>query len=234
MHQRMSLNDARSIAGTLGFPSKMPGTAYALPASKCIIGAKLVAIPGSVCHGCYAITGHYRRGNPTKAMNRRMAGLSDPRWVAAMISLLKQKHATPQFRIDLGIVKPGVQHWRMNVSGWHRWHDSGDLQGVWHLTKICEVAAGTPNIRHWIATREAKMVKDFVAGGGVIPENLTIRVSATMVDDGPTKAWPLTSTVHENGEPFGHRCPAPSQNHECGSCRACWSRDVQNVSYQKH
>lgn len=230
----MSLSKARTIAGTLSFPSKMPGTAYALPASKCIIGAHLVKVKGSVCHGCYAVTGHYRRGNPMKAMNRRLAGLGNPLWVVAMIRLLKQKHAKPQFRIDLGIVLPGVQRWRLNVSGWHRWHDSGDLQGIWHLAKICEVAAATPDIRHWLATRETKMVADFVAGGGVVPDNLVIRVSATMVDGAPPKAWHLTSTVHENGKPIGHQCPAPAQGHECGSCRACWSRDVQNVSYQKH
>lgn len=230
----MSLAEARAIAGTLSFPSKMPGTGYALAASKCKIGAMLVKVKGSVCHGCYAITGHYRRGNPQKAMNLRLAGLFDPQWVLAMVRLLKQKHASPQFRIDLGIVKPGVQRWRMNVSGWHRWHDSGDLQGAWHLAKICEVAAATPDIRHWLATRETKMVVDFVAGGGVVPDNMVIRVSATMVDGAPPKAWPLTSTVHEKVEPFGHRCPAPTQGHECRSCRACWSRDVPNVSYQKH
>lgn len=236
MRQKMSLNDARSIAGTLGFPTKMPGTAYALPASKCLIGARLVKVSGSVCHGCYALTGLYSMGNAVKAMRRRFEGLSDPRWVEALTLLLRHKHSTAQFRIDLGLraVRKGLQRWRMNVSGWHRWHDSGDLQGVWHLAKICEVAAATPNIRHWIATRETKMVTDYIAGGGIVPENLTIRVSATMVDRGAPKAWPLTSTVHEKNEPVGYRCPAPSQGHECGSCRACWSRDVPNVSYQKH
>ena len=178
----------------------------------------------------------YSMGNAQKAMKRRLAGLSDPAWVDAMIFLLRQKHATPEFRIDLGLraVRVGAQRWRMNVSGYHRWHDSGDLQGVWHLDKICEVAAATPRIRHWLATREAKMVRDYVDGGGAIPPNLTIRVSSTMIDRGPPGSWPLTSTVHDRSEPTGHRCPAPTQNHECGSCRACWSRDVPNVSYQKH
>jgi hypothetical protein len=230
----MNLSQARTIAGTLSFPSKMPGTAYALPASHCIIGAKLIQIEGSVCHGCYAISGRYQWGNAVKSMNTRLAGLSDPMWVTAMIFLLKHKHRHPRFKIDLGRVKKGQQRWRMNVAGYHRWHDSGDLQGVWHLAKICEVAAGTPSVRHWIATREAKMVKDFVTGGGIVPDNLTIRISSTMVDRGPPMSWPLTSTVHDKADPIGHRCPAPTQNHECGSCRACWSRDVPNVSYHKH
>ncbi len=153
-----------------------------------------------------------------------------------MVRMLRHKHSFSEFRIDLGLraVRKGVQRWRMNVSGWHRWHDSGDLQGVWHLAKICDVAAQTPKIRHWIATRETKMVVDYVADGGVIPDNLTIRISATMIDDGPPAAWPLTSTVHDRKEPVGHICPAPTQGHECRSCRACWSRDVQNISYHKH
>ena len=230
----MNLLQARTIAGTLSFPSKMPGTAYSLPASKCIIGAKLVRVPGSICHGCYAISGRYQWGNAVKAMDHRLAGLNNPKWVEAMIFLLKQKHRHPQFRIDLGKVKKGQCRWRMNSAGYHRWHDSGDLQGVWHLRKICEVAEGTPKIMHWLATREAKMVQDYVAEGGLIPGNLVIRVSATMIDRGPPTSWPLTSTVHEKSDPVGHRCPAPTQNHECGSCRACWSRDVANVSYEKH
>jgi hypothetical protein len=232
----MNLAEARLIAGTLGFPSKMPGTAYALPASKCIIGAKLVQTPGSVCHGCYALTGLYSMGNAVKAMRRRLDGIADPRWVAAMVLLLRQKHATKEFRIDLGLraVRRGLQRWRMNASGWHRWHDSGDLQGVWHLAKICKVAAETPKIRHWLATREAKMVQDYVADGGVVPGNLVIRVSATMVGGGPPKSWPLTSTVHDKSAPIGYVCPAPMNGHECRTCRACWMPDVPNVSYRKH
>lgn len=232
----MTIRAARLIAGTLGFPTKMPGTAYALPASKCIIGAKLVSVPGSVCHGCYALSGLYSMGNAQKSMRRRLEGLQNPLWVSAMVHLLTRQHAAPEFRIDLGLraTRKGEYRWRMNVSGWHRWHDSGDLQGVWHLTKICEVAAGTPKIQHWLATREAKMLTDYINGGGVIPANLTIRLSATMIDGAAPKSWPLTSTVHDKGEPVGRCCPAQTQGHECGSCRACWSRDVPNVSYAKH
>jgi hypothetical protein len=234
--KQMSLGQARQIAGTLSFPSKMPGTSYALPASKCLLGAKLAKIEGTVCHGCYALTGLYNMGNVRKAMNRRLAGLSDPRWSAAMIVLLRQKHATPTFRIDLGIraVRKKAQRWRLNVSGWHRWHDSGDLQGAWHLAKICEVAAATPKIRHWLATREAKMVKEYVDAGGIVPPNLVIRISATLIDRPAPSAWPLTSTVHDHLAPIGFVCRAPSQNHECKECRACWSPDVANISYRKH
>lgn len=231
----MNLSQARSIAGSLGFPSKMPGTSYGLPASACIVGSKLAAVAGSVCHGCYALKGNYNRTNVMKAMRRRLEGIRDPRWVDAMVRLLLQKHSKPQFRIDLGKVRAGEQRWRLNVAGWHRWHDSGDLQGVWHLKKICEVAMVTPEIRHWLATREAKIVRDYVDGGGLVPANLVIRVSATMVDGAPPKSWSHTSTVHSGKlDVVGQACPAPTQGNFCGSCRACWSPDIANISYHLH
>jgi hypothetical protein len=36
-----------------------------------------------------------------------------------------------------------------------RWHDSGDVQDLKHLAKIFKVARLTPNIKHWLPTREA-------------------------------------------------------------------------------
>ena len=50
---------AATAAGSLGFPSKIPGTAYGLPASACITGAKLAGVAGSVCASCYAMKGNY-------------------------------------------------------------------------------------------------------------------------------------------------------------------------------
>ena len=33
---------------------------------------------------------------------------------------------------------------------------------------------------------------------------------------------------------IGRECPAYKQDGECGSCRACWSRKVKQVSYKEH
>ena len=48
----MLKKELEKIVGGLSKPSKMPGPAYNLPASKCITGSKLVKIKGSVCEGC--------------------------------------------------------------------------------------------------------------------------------------------------------------------------------------
>ena len=107
-----------------------------------------------------------------------------------------------------------------------RWHDSGDVQDVQHLEKIFEVCRATPNKRHWMPTREA-WIKDHMEAA---PANLVVRFSSPMVDQGPVKSWANTSTVSTKSR----TCPAPDNNNECGSCRACWDPLVKNIEYGKH
>ncbi len=107
-----------------------------------------------------------------------------------------------------------------------RWHDSGDVQDVQHLEKIFEVCKLTPSKRHWMPTREA-WIKDHMHKA---PANLVVRFSSPMVDQGPVKSWANTSTVSTKSR----TCPAPDNNNECGSCRACWDPLVKNIEYGKH
>jgi hypothetical protein len=205
---QLSIADAQTNCGTLSNPSKMPGKGTSTPASKCITGTKLRDVKGSVCEGCYAFErGAYAWENVQQALEFRHSRVIDSRdnpgpWINGMVKLI----------------------WNQK---YFRWHDSGDLQGVWHLANICEVARLTPHVKHWLPTREYRMVKDYL---GTIPENLVVRLSAHMVD-GPAPATDLpTSTVVTRGQ----TCPASTQNNECGDCRACWSPEVKNVSYKKH
>ena len=201
----MPLNkkQAKEITGGLSKPSKMPGPCFNLPASRCITGAKLVKIPGSVCHGCYALKGRYRFNNVQKALERRRQALTSPQWIDAMTVLITGHE-------------------------FFRWHDSGDLQSLEHLKNIFEVCRRTPNTRHWLPTREAQILKQVQPED--VPKNLIIRFSSHMIDQGPVKAWPWTSTVVTQDK----TCPAAEQDNTCGSCRACWNRDVKNISYGKH
>ena len=199
----MLKKEARQITGGQSAPSKMPGPSYNLPATQCITGAKLAKIPGSVCHGCYALKGRYRFNNVKAAMARRLEALGHPDWIAAMTVLIKGE---PVFR----------------------WHDSGDLQSPEHLKAIFEVCKNTPETRHWMPTREARFLR--LMDPDVIPKNLIIRFSSHMVDQQPVGWWPWTSTVSTGGK----TCPAKDQGNECKSCRACWDRNVSNVTYPKH
>ena len=218
----MTIKQALEVVGTLGFPAKMPATAYGISAKACITGAKLAKVEGSVCHGCYALKGNYLYPSIGISHETRLAGLANPLWTAAMVTLLKAAHARGRGRNGAF------------ASGWHRWHDSGDLQSVEHLTKICAVAAMTPEIRHWLPTRELGIVKAYQAKGGIVPSNLVIRVSATMVDGDATQVWPTTSGVHNAKRAKGRTCPAPTQDGKCGDCRACWNPKVKHVSYHLH
>ena len=128
----------------------------------------------------------------------------------------------------------------INGSTWFRWHDSGDLQSVEHLDNIVSVAKLTPNTRHWLPTRENKIVLSYLENN-VLPSNLCVRVSSAMIDGPPLGKFPNTSTVHTAGSPIGleidihdHNCPAHKQDNKCGDCRACWSPEVGNVSYLVH
>ena len=209
----MLKKEARKITGGLSTPSKMPGPAYNLPAARCITGAKLVKIPGSVCAGCYALKGRYRFGNVQAALARRLESLGHPKWVDAMVVLITGEK-------------------------WFRWHDSGDIQSPEHLRAIFEVCKRTPDTQHWLPTRERKFFN--LMDPAVVPSNLIIRQSSHMINQAPVKSWPWTSTVAAPGtERTSHaqdsrQCPASKQGNQCKDCRACWDRAVPNVEYREH
>ena len=107
-----------------------------------------------------------------------------------------------------------------------RWHDSGDVQGEDHLMKIFAVCRLTPSVKHWLPTREA-WVKHFLPMG---PDNLVIRFSMPMVDQPAAGGWNNTSTVVTSGA----TCPSAKQGNQCLDCRACWDKNIKNISYGKH
>ena len=207
----MNLKEAKEITGGLSSPSKMPGYAYNLPAWECVTGVKLQAVEGSVCSGCYAMKGRYRFPNVKDALNRRLNSLDKPYWIHAMVVL--------------------INHYSKKVP-YFRWHDSGDLQGAWHLRNIFEVCNRTPAVSHWMPTREAKLLRFMQPE--VVPKNLIIRMSSHMIDQKPVSFWPWTSTVSTGLAQPGHRCPAQHQGNQCGSCRSCWTKEVSNVAYPLH
>jgi len=206
----MLKKEAKEITGGLSKPSKMPGPAYNLPAASCQTGAKLAKIPGTICHGCYALKGRYRFTNVRLALARRLEALSHPQWVQAMTVLIKGEK-------------------------FFRWHDSGDLQSVHHLKQIFEVCNNTPDTSHWLPTREARYLP---LNHDSIPKNLTIRMSSHKVNQGPLKSWPWASTVYSHDAPIygatSVSCPALDQGNSCKTCRACWDRKISNVTYPKH
>ena len=197
----MKIIDAKKITGSLTRTSKMPGLSYSLPAWECKTGSQLRKIKNSVCSMCYALKGNYTRYKAIKAAQYvRLNSLKNSLWVAAMVAQIKRQK-------------------------FFRWHDAGDVQDLDHLKNIYEVCKLTPQIKHWMPTREA-WVKDHLDSK---PANLVIRFSPPMIGQ-QNNSWPNSSMVVLKDA----SCPAPSQGNSCGDCRACWDPKVKIVSYGKH
>ena len=211
----MNIKDIEKKIGTLSNPSKMPAFGWGISAKKCVTGTKLAKIKGTICSKCYALKGRYVFKNVFNAHEARRKAIEEVEWVDYMAELLTLKYKN----LD-------------KTRRYHRWFDSGDLQSFGHLMKIFEVCELTPQIKHWLATREYQLISQLDVKD--VPKNLCLRVSAIKVDSPPPKFWKWTSGVHKDKKAIGRECPAYKQDGECGSCRACWSRSIKQVSYKEH
>ena len=245
-----SLKQAIEEAGKISLGNgKMPGSTFAISAKKCKTGGKLAKILNSTCSRCYALKLENLR--PSVAMG----------WLAnyeKATSLIAKNPAQWAKACAFQITKA----WQKSGESFHRWFDSGDLQSIEMLEAIAETARLTPDIKHWLPTRESAIVKAWRKAYSC-PPNLIIRESSTMVGDKPRNAE-FTSTVHRKGEThMGKECiayrttsdkrvlsPEEFKAHKklskeereslgftlghCGPCRACWSDSVKNISYPLH
>lgn len=208
---------AEQITGGLSKPSKMPCPSFSIPARRCITGGKLHDVPDSICESCYALRGNYNFPVVRNAMERRFKGLNHPQWVEAMVFLIE---------------------WKGNR--FFRWHDSGDIQSVEHLQNIVKVCTLTPAVSHWLPTREVGILGEYKRQGGTFPDNLTLRLSAFMVDQPAPKTlaekFGCVSSVVVNDETstLGKICPAFKQGGKCLTCRACWDKGEEVVAYVAH
>ncbi len=227
----LSLSMAKEVIGArLGSPGKMPCYTFGQDAFQCQRGDELSKLDGSVCSDCYARKNFYKTWKPVKQnRERHQANIYHPRWVDAMVVLVtKATEDVPYFR----------------------WFDSVDLESAQQLQNIAAVCMATPHVNHWLATREWGYVNDYIEEEidplwheDPFPPNLALRVSADFVEQSPpTGPW-LTSTVNlAPGAPVqvsasrkdSIECKAYTREMKCGPCRACWSRDVPNVSYWLH
>ena len=210
-----TIKEAWNEVGGLSKPSKMPSYGYSLSAFKCKVGSKLREIENSTCYECYAMAGRYVFRSVQDALDRRMDKLlNNPKWVDAMVFLLL--HYCTKSKV-------------------FRWHDSGDIQSIDHLQKIVEIAERTSDIQHWLPTREVGIVKQYLKEFGEFPNNLVVRISATMINGLPHKFHRHTSTVSTAKDfDLGWTCPASKQGNKCGTCRACWDSNVENITYPLH
>jgi len=153
-----TLKSAVEIAGKVSKGNtKMPGSTFALDAFACNVGSRLAELKGSTCFKCYARRIQKLRpsvnmgwsNNQTKTV--AMLDIDPSLWEAALVFQIKRMKYTE-----------------------HRWLDSGDVPNVQFLASVCEVARQTPNVQHWLPTREVKTLLAFIKqyGADHIPDNL--------------------------------------------------------------
>lgn len=217
----MKLTEIKAILGgdVSTKNGKMPGTSFGLSTDFCNVGGKLRDVEGSVCQSCYAERLEKFRPSVKKGWTSRAEAVIEATktyegkllWVNAMVTRLSK--LSPEY---------------------HRWHDSGDLLSYHHLLMIVYVAEELPDIKFWLPTKEKALVNKYLKKNGEFPSNLTVRLSAPMVDQVLSRKDIPTSAVTTGTPEDTWICPARHQGNSCGSCRVCWDSDVQVVAYPKH
>ena len=200
--------------GGLSKTSKMPCYSWGISALLCNVGGKLAEVKDSVCADCYALKGFYAMPSVSKAHTKRLDNWkTNPNWVNDM-ALAIQKSNRPFFRV----------------------FDSGDLQSMKMLVDWILVAQLVPSVEFWLPTKEYGLIKQFIKNGGIVPNNMVIRVSSPMVDDTRMKTFnaPRVKASHVTTNPDLATCRAFENDGECKDCRACWNSDVESVTYLKH
>ena len=220
---------AAKQVGKLAKTSKMPCDSWGIPARACKTGAKLRKIKGSVCEKCYGSKGHYVMATVDAAYTARLRHYnrlakegSAHIWREAMVTLIRAQ--SKRRKVDV-----------------FRWFDCGDLQGVEMLENIVKVCKATPDIDHWLPTKERGMLDQYLDKHKEgFPVNLWVRLSASMVDGNISGLFSkkyfgdvFGAFVHTEKQRKGAIvCQAYTRGGECGECRACW--DCSQVSYPLH
>ena len=206
----LSKNEKAFYKRMLSNTSKLGVKSISLDARKCKTGSKLAKKPGTVCSGCYALKGCYVFPVVKDAMARRLEFFNSPNFIPIMVWLLSSLRKK-----------------------FFRWFDSGDIQNVFMGLNILEICRLTPDIKHWIPSKEYKIWRQALKIQK-LPDNVVLRMSSPNIDQEPLKEFSNTSTVHKNKKAFGLECIAYKQDGKCLDCEACFNKKVKNVSYPLH
>ena len=130
----------------LGKTSKMRGYSFGLDARNCITGSKLRKVKGSVCAKCYAMKGNFNFPSVRKNKETNL------------------KHIESEYFVY-------VMTYQLQDIKYFRWFDSGDLPHLEALKKIVQIAQNTPKTKHWLPTREIKMIQEYLKNNKLVVED---------------------------------------------------------------
>lgn len=193
--------------------SKMPCKSWSLEALKtCPASHNPDGSLVPACQGCYATTGNYNFPNVKAPREHNRKDWKRDEWVQDMIQ-------------------------ELDTERYFRWFDSGDVYAIGLAEKILEVMEQTPWVKHWMPTRMHKFKKfrPVLKRMEALP-NVVVRLSSDSIL-GETIEGNTTSTICPSVDevPKGAiLCDAPSRGGKCGTCRACWNKDIPVIAYAAH
>jgi hypothetical protein len=227
-----SIKQAEENIGGLSNTSKMPALSTSISIEHCNTGSVLIEIEGSACFGCYADGGRYNMPNVKLALAERFDKYNEnpELWVCSIVYILR--HSKLMQRVPF-----------------FRWFDAGDIINFDHLVSIYKVVANTPDINHWLPTKEWQLVKMVST-----LSNLVVRLSSPFKNKPFKPISHRTQTLPENARHHSvvltqveydrtfdmaddmgmYYCPAHSQDGECQDCRACWDPSIECIAYRYH
>ena len=227
---------AVGVGELMSSPEKMPEWSFNIPASTCKVGMHLVGMKGSNCYKCYCYKkGRYNNPIVQAALERRYRfAMFNPNFIPAMSFLINLRMTGKRGRYN---------------NKRFRWFDSGDIQSQRMLDDICQICRNTPDVLHWLPTKEHKMVKRYIYSGKKIPGNLDLRLSALF--QSKTSIYRVTKLARRLGlniatvlppadwdkvihSPLSFKCMSHKQGNKCLGCTACWRHKVFNVIYEEH
>jgi len=163
------------------------------------------------CQGCYAIGGNYRFDNVKKPRIFNRQDWKRDGWVSDMVDALRNDR-------------------------YFRWFDSGDMYDARLAEKMLQVMLLTPDVKHWLPTRMHKFPKfqPILRAMQALP-NVMVRASSDSVTGEYTAGVHGSTIVPSLDAPAGVTiCHAATNDGKCGSCRACYSKDVAVIGYVAH
>lgn len=136
------------------------------------------------------------------------------------------------------------QYWREVESAimmvrFFRFHVSGDIPSLEYLEKMVELAARNAHCKILCFTKQFEIVNEFLAAGGVLPENLQIIFSGWVGLEMPNPfGLPEAHVIFRDGTTTASDGAIFCSGNcaECAkSCSGCWSlKPGQQVLFREH
>lgn len=116
-----------------------------------------------------------------------------------------------------------------------RWFDTGDIYNVSVAEKIYNVIKRTPNVKHWLPTNSYDVdgLKEWIDKIDEL-DNVKVRRSSKLFGKYEKGVHGSCVIVEEDIPDGVHVCPATLNHTKCGSCTACYDKNVDVIGYIAH